>query len=241
MTLPLLALCVLIAFTLEAMTGFGSVVIAVSLASLLLPLEQIVPAVVPLNVVMGTVVLAREYRHIQWRLLLGRILPLMAVGTVAGYLLLPKVEPQLLKLLFGLLLVAFSSRELWQLYRQRWQPLPPRVTPVMMLGAGVTHGLFASGGPLLMIALAGSTLSKAALRATLISVWWTLNLCLTLAFWVDGRLQPQLPTVAVLVLCLPVAVGLGNYWHGKVDEGRFKQVIYSILATVGVFLALSTL
>lgn len=238
---PLLALCVLIAFTLEAMTGFGSVVIAVSLASLVLPLDQVVPAVVPLNVVMSSVILAREYRHIQWRLLLGRILPLMALGTVSGYLLLPLVEPTLLKKLFGLLLIGFSSRELWQLHRQRWRPLPSAAAPVVMLGAGVTHGLFASGGPLLMIALTGSALSKAALRATLISVWWTLNLCLTVAFWLDGRLTPQLPTVALLLLCLPVAVMLGNHWHGKVDEQRFKKVIYAVLAVVGVMLVGSAL
>ena len=47
-----------------------------------------------------------------WRLLLLSILPLMVVGTAAGYFLAAYVEGPLLKRLFGGLVVVFAAHEL---------------------------------------------------------------------------------------------------------------------------------
>lgn len=239
MTLLLLAACVLLAFTVEAITGFGSIVIAVSLASLFMPLESVVPVVVPLNVVMSSLILRRHYQHIEWPLLLKRILPLMFLGTVIGYLAMPWLGDASLKIAFGILVIWFAAREWWKISHQQWQPLPSFITPFIMTAAGITHGLFASGGPLLVYALAGTQLPKEKMRATLISVWWTLNLFLTLAFLIDGRLQQQLSLSLALLLCLPVAILLGNYWHQRLNEMLFKKVVYAVLIVAGGALVVS--
>ena len=46
---------------------------------------------------------------------------------------------------------------------------PMWLSRLLSLGAGISHGLFASGGPLLVFALAGTHLDKARLRATLVN------------------------------------------------------------------------
>src|SRR5690606_26264130 len=150
----------------------------------------------------------RLRRQIDRSLLFRRILPLMLAGTVLGYVLLPWLSEQCLKPLFGLWIVLFPGRELWRLRHHRPVLHRPWLTPPLMLAAGVSHGLFASGGPLLVYALAGTSLDKARFRATLISVWFLLNSTLTVAFLLDGRLLPALPTVVWLALLLPVGVWL---------------------------------
>lgn len=233
----LLALFILLSYTVEAVTGFGSIVIALSLGALLMPVPQLLPILVPLNILMTGWLTFRLRKQIDLSLLLRRILPLMLIGTVLGYLLLPWLSEQWLKPLFGVLIFWFAGRELWRLHRSKPVQHPSWLASPLMLAAGISHGLFASGGPLLVYALAGTTLDKARFRATLISVWFLLNSTLTLAFLIDGRLLPALPTVAWLALLLPVGVWLGEYLHQRVDELLFRKIVYGLLLITGTILA----
>jgi uncharacterized protein len=232
----LLALIVLLAYTIEAVTGFGSIVIALSLGALFMPVPLLLPVLVPLNIMMTGWLGWRLRRQIDLVLLTRRILPLMAIGTVSGYLLLPSLGEIWLKPIFALLIIWFSSRELWRMYRARSVVHPRWLTAPLMFFAGVTHGLFASGGPLLVYALAGTRLDKARFRATLVSVWFLLNSMLTIAFLLDGRLVPLLPQVAMLACLLPAGVWLGEHIHHRIDESRFRQWVYLMLLVSGLAL-----
>jgi len=232
-----LGVFILLAYTLEAMTGFGSVVIALSLGALLLPIDQLLPVLVPLNIGM-TGYLAWRYRHlIDRNLLLGTVLPGMLVGTLAGYALLPWLDAALSKQLFGLLVIWFAGRELWRLFRASAAPRPRRwQTRLITLAAGISHGLFASGGPLLVYALTGTDLDKTRFRATLIGVWFILNSLLTLAFLLDGRLLPALPQVAAYAPLLLVGIWLGEHLHHRISERYFRLGIYLLLLVAGALL-----
>lgn len=50
----------LLAYTLEASTGFGSIVIALSLGALLLPIDQLLPVLEPLNIGMTGYLVSRH-------------------------------------------------------------------------------------------------------------------------------------------------------------------------------------
>ena len=99
--------------------------------------------------------------------------------------------------------------------------------------AGITHGLFASGGPLLVYALAGVNLDKARFRATLVVVWFCLNSALTFAFALDGSLAPALAHLGLYLPLLALGVFAGERLHHRVDEQRFFRIIYAALAMVG--------
>jgi uncharacterized protein len=228
---------ILLAYTLEAITGFGSIVIALSLGALLLPIDQLLPVLVPLNICMTGYLVSRHWRLIDRRLLLGTILPGMLVGTLLGYLLLPWLDAALLKSGFGVLILWFAGRELWRLHHgSAARRRPAWLTRLITLGAGVSHGLFASGGPLLVYGLAGTELDKARLRATLMTVWFTLNSLLTLAFLVDGRLLPALPQVAAYAPLLLLGVWLGERLHRRVSEAHFRIAIHCLLLATGALL-----
>ena len=237
----LIGLFVLLAYTVEAATGFGSLVIALSLGALLLPVPELLPVLVPLNVLMSGFLAWRNRRHIDAGLLLKIILPLMLVGTLAGFLLQGWLPASLLKLLLGLLIIWFALRELWRIHSgTAGNAHPAWLNRVLILGAGLTHGLFASGGPLLVYALAGSSLDKSRLRATLLCVWFSLNAGLSLLFLLDGRLLPALPQLALFLPLLLVGALVGEYLHHRVDEQRFRQWVYSVLVVTGTLLIAQT-
>lgn len=232
-----IGLFVLVAYTIEAITGFGSLVITLSLGALLLPVPELLPVLVPLNVLMSGFLTWRNRQHIDRALLLKVILPLMLGGTLLGYLLQNGLADNLLKLLLGLLIVWFACRESWRLWRgTSVQPHSRWLNRVLTLGAGISHGLFASGGPLLVYAMAGTTLDKQRLRASMLCVWFTLNSSLTLLLWAQGRLA-QGQQLLWFIPLLVIGVLVGEYLHHRVNEQRFRQMVYGLLAVTGVLLA----
>lgn len=237
-----LGLCIFLAWTIEAMSGFGSIVIALSLGALLLPIADMLPILVTLNVLSGTWLLLQHRRHIDRKLLWQRILPAMLTGTVIGALLRDDLPGTALKTGFALLILWFSLRQLWLLKRgQASGEHKPVTTQGLMLGAGLTHGLFASGGPLLVYALAGVGVPKARFRATLITVWLALNAVLLELFIMQGKMQPYLPRIALYVPVIVLAVILGNRLHHGLDEDKFRLMVFRLLALVGAALLLSQL
>ena len=237
-----LGVFVFIAYTIETITGFGSIVIALSLGALLLPISDMLPVLVPLNICM-TGYLALRHRHaIHWPTLLKLILPMMAAGTLLGYGLRPWLGDAGMRSAFALLVIWFAGREL---YRHRRGDSSAAVRPgwltrSWMLLAGVTHGLFASGGPLLVYALAGVQLDKARFRATLISVWLSLNGLLTVIFALDGSLLTALPRLVFFLPVLVVGVVLGEWLHSRISEVRFRVAVFLLLLLTGCSLFLAS-
>ncbi len=234
-----LGLFVFVAYTVEAVTGFGSIVIALSLGALLLPIPELLPVLVPLNILMTGYLSVRHWRSLHWPTLLRKILPLMALGTAVGYAIRPILADTALKAALGILIVWFAGRELWQRYRAApVSPLAPGLARSLILGAGATHGLFASGGPLLVYALAGTPLDKTQLRTTLIAVWFCLNCSLTLAYLMDGTLLPSVPRLLGYMPVVAAGVLIGEWLHHRIDEQRFRQLVFALLMLTGAALAL---
>ncbi|WP_271407866.1 sulfite exporter TauE/SafE family protein [Pseudomonas sp. Q1-7] len=225
---------ILLAYTLEAITGFGGTLVALSLGALLLPIHDLLPVLVPLNILMSGALAWHHRRLVQWRLLLFTVLPGMLVGTLVGYGLRPWLEDSAMRLGFGVLILCVALRELLR-------GAPSGRAPAWMIrlqtgAAGISHGLFASGGPLLVHALAGSALDKSRLRATLLCVWFGLNSLLTLAFLADGSLAPALPRVAAYAPLLILGVPAGEYLHKRLAEAHFRTAIHLLLGLCGVLL-----
>lgn len=237
----LFGIFVLISYTTETITGFGSIVIAVSLGAFVLPIPEMLPVVVPINILNSTYLSIKHRQNIHWPTLLRLILPAMALGTLTGHFMKPYVGNVILKSLFGLLVLWFSVRELLRLFGARatsTQPRPRAVTLGWMGAAGITHGLYASGGPLLVYALTGQPLKKDAMRATLIVVWLSLNGLLTVLYLVQGTLTPALPRIAMFIPIALCGMVIGELLHSKINELQFRKALFTVLALTGLALAI---
>ena len=244
-----LGLFVFVGFATQAMAGFGGTVITLTLGALLAPIERLVPIIVAVGWVQTLILALRLRRDVNWRLLATLLLPGMCVGGGVGRLVSQLVSGPTLKLIYGVFVVSVAARELNAARLARGDdpvpgapPLPPPLAFLGTVAAGVIHGIYASGGPLLVYVVGRLGFPKAAFRATLITVWLPLNTVLLGLFVAEGSLSAvDAPAVAGLLIPVGCALVCGNWAHHKVDEGRFRLVANVILLVAGGVLLATTL
>ncbi|WP_218419982.1 TSUP family transporter [Alteromonas lipotrueae] len=238
MSFVIVAIGVFIAFAVEAMTGFGSIVIALSIGALVMDITQLMQWLVPLNIMMTGPLVYQHRHHIDHDLLFKQILPFMGTGTLTGLLVIDYIPAEYSKGLFALIICWFAIRSLAQLNAPAHNHLARRS---LIFSAGITHGLFASGGPLLVYACARTPMAKERFRATLLSVWLTLNTGLCVWFLLFEGLASQTKSIMWLVPCVIAGAFLGNAWHKKVSQAFFSPLVFVMLLLVGVLLLVKTL
>nr|WP_277603567.1 sulfite exporter TauE/SafE family protein [Bowmanella dokdonensis] len=217
-------------FTVQAMTGFGSMVIAVSLGGLVFAIPALLPILIPLNILATGSMAWQLRKQLDKELLLKGVLPMMILGLGLGIYLLDKLSGTLLKTGFALLVLWFATREWYKLYRQL--PVPSRPIwwqRIWIFLAGIVQGLYGSGGPLLVYAISSRALQKAQFRALLIYVWFCLNSIYTLVMLFQGKVQPVALTILAYAPLLYLAIRMGHWLHDRVDERQFKQGVCALL------------
>ena len=233
----ILALIVFFAFLVEAATGFGSMVIALTLGALLFDVNALLGWLVPVNMVLSTYLVARGWRAVQWRFLSTKLLPLMALGLLLGtFVAAQAAQTSWLKPTFGAFVMAVAA---WQL-KSALQPtgvtapLPAPARIAALLGAGVIHGIFATGGPLAVFVSARELPEKAAFRATLSMLWLVLNALVLPRLVLEGQVTAaSVPTSALMLLPLAGGIAAGEWVHQRLDEARFRLIVAVLLLLAG--------
>jgi hypothetical protein len=236
-----LALIVLISYTTQAMSGFGSTILALTLGIHLYPINVLLPALVPLDMIVNLYIVARHYRHINRPHLFRSILPAMGIGVAAGIVAFQYIEGDLLKKLFGVLVILLSIRELFRLLRNRQEKiiLSNLKATGFVVAAGVVHGIYASGGPLLIYAVSKLNFSKSVFRSTLGAVWLIFSVILTASYVITGKLTAH--SIKLILMLLPViliGILLGEWLHHRIDEYRFKIFVFGVLLFAGLSICL---
>ena len=236
----LLATCIFIAYTVEATAGFGSILVALTLGAQLLPVHELVPVLVPLSAGLACFIAVRHRAHVDVPLLLRRILPFMVPGVVLGFCVFISAPAESLRRLLGVFVVGVAALELWRALfgsADSARPLGDAPFAAAVFGAGVSQGVLATGGPVLVYALGRLDLPKARFRATLALVWIFLDTGLVATYAATGRLGAQnLLTVAFLVPVVVCALAFGEWLHHRLDENDFKNIVLVLLAGAGVAL-----
>ncbi len=238
-----LMVIVAVAFSAEAITGFGATVLTVAMGAHLMPLAVLLPAYVPVNFLLSAWLLARHHRHLDRPLLLRRVLPLVGSGMVLG-LLLYRLQPgKSLLIGFGAFVALLAALELWRIAR-RAPGRPPGVwqTRVALVAGGIVHGVYGSGGPLIVYATSKSIADKSAFRVTLSALWLVLGAVLMAHYAMLGQLTTAtLLTSVSLLPALGLALLMGEKLHHRVPEAPFRVLVYALLLVAAVSLLWRTL
>lgn len=216
------------------MTGFGSIVVALTVGSLFFPIRSILPVLVALNIPLCLWILWKKYKDVDIRFLFLQVMPLMGAGVVIGLLLDEQLEGPVLRRLFGLLILGFSLRELYQLFFKKEQaPVTANrlISQFWILMAGIIHGIYASGGPPLVHAVSRMQMSRQTFRATLTAVWLILNGILLGVYVNNGRFAGEETRQFLWLLpAIPLALRAGEWLHGRVSERAFRITLQGLLA-----------
>lgn len=241
--LALLFVIVFGAFSAEAVVGFGSTVLTVTLGAQLLDLDRLLPAFVPLNLVLSAYLVARHFRKVEVRLLVRRVLPSVGVGMAVGVALFRLFGGgKVLELVLATFVVGLASLEIFRLFRASSTagaaPLTKGPAIFILLLGGVVHGLFGSGGPMVVYFASREIRDKGTFRATLSALWLLLNAVLVGNYFSLGLLGRQtLEVTLTLFPALLLALVVGERLHRRLDERHFRPLVYGLLLFAGLALA----
>lgn len=242
MTTVGLAAVLSVAFLTEAAIGFGSTLIVVSVAALFVPLTTLLPTYQPLAVGLSLVVAWRERAHIDAAFLRRAVLPLMLPGLVGGMILYRVWRAEALLFLVGVAIAGLALVELRRLLRPATIPVggvrTALVTGVVLVVAGIVHGLFGTSGPLVVWSASRTLEDKARFRATLSLLWLLLGVTLLAGFVVDGTLtSATLGHSVVLLPTMLLGYVVGDRVHHAVPQRAFRLGVCVLLIVAGLVLS----
>jgi uncharacterized membrane protein YfcA len=245
---PALAAIVFLAFVVEAIAGFGATVVTVTLAAFLLPIDVALALFVPVNVLLSAYLVVRHFRGVDVALLARRVLPAMGVGVAGGMALSRIRNAGWLQVAFAAFVVILAASELVALRR----PVDPAGAPKARLsspvavtalaGAGVIHGLFACGGPLVVWVVGREVEDKYRFRSTLSALWLVMNVVLVCAWAASGTVTLKtLGSSSILVLPLLLGIAVGERVHARLPERSFRLAVFGLLLVAGLALLVRSL
>lgn len=209
----------------QALTGFAGVMLSIP-PTILLYGPDMAKAVINVICWLVCVYLMVKNREYINKKELGRIILFMLIGMAAGIYLYNIVDARILVPVYGLLIVGVALKNL--LLKPSGASLP------VLLGAGIIHGMFASGGALLVVYLASAFRDKNSFRANVASVWTVLNLVLMFTDYEKGLYNTEFfELLGIGVIPLVIAVYLGNKIHSMINQQMFNRLTYGLLLAAG--------
>lgn len=226
----------------EAVAGFGGTVLALSLGARWFGIEPLLAWFLPLNLGLSLALALRGRKVIAWRALGTSILPMMLCGLAGGTALAWVIEADGARAMFAGLVIAVACLEIVAQVRAAHGATLTTGMPViaqrgLLLGAGVVHGLFATGGPLAVAVIARMLPSKATMRSTLAVMWFVLNVIVLTRLAVRGHVdETSLGGSLRLVPAMAVGMVLGELVHVRVTERVFRGAVAGLLLVTGSLL-----
>lgn len=117
---------------------------------------------------------------------------------------------------------------------------PDKAGLYLLLGlAGIVHGIFVSGGPLLIGYLTKRIQDKVSFRATISTVWVVLNAIILLDDIRSGLWNPELVKIqAASIPFLLAGMAVGSRLYAKMSQRLFMLITYVLLFVSGISLLL---
>lgn len=239
-TLLAAAAIVTLGYVVYGLTGFGSSIVAVPLLALFFPLRFAVPMMLVFDLLTG-LLLGLRHRHQVSRHELLQLLPIVAVGMVAGVVLLVRVPERWLLMGLGAFVVTYAAWSL--LSRVVPRPVSSRwALPAGLIGGAFT-ALYGTGGPVYTIYLARRLSDKAQLRATIGVLIFSTALIRLVLFTGSGFYAQTglLPLAFSLLPCAVIGYLLGTWLHVRMSTPRAVQAVWALLIFGGTSLLLRAL
>lgn len=226
-------LVVFFANVVEGITGFAGTMLAMPVSMRLLGVNE---AKIVLNIVAIIVSLSiavRNYRDIDWKQVL-KISLFMVIGMMGGMYLFSILPVKILETIYGVLIIMVALRGL---FIKKEMKLPQGAMIYVILLAGVIHGMFLSGGALLVIYAVIALRDKAVIRATLAPVWIILNIIMLIKDFTAGVITGDILCLAgYCIFPVILALILGEIFHKRINQTFFVRLTYILLIFSGGFL-----
>lgn len=239
----ILALLTVCGNAVEAITGFGSTIIAVTFGARMYDIDQLVVTLVPVNICLSLFITIRHGRSINARELLTGILPLSGAGLVCGVIIFQLADTGILKTAFGVFVFIFSLAQLAKIVAAKngddsgENPMSPAAKVFWLVAGGIMQGIYASGGPMVVYYASRKIPDKKVFRSTLSALWLILNSVMFASHAITGKAtSATLKTGLFLLPPLCVGIIIGEHIHNRIPEKAFRVFVYIVLTAAGASL-----
>jgi hypothetical protein len=224
----------------QSLTGFGFALVMVPLLSLAWDVKSAVVTSTVLGTVSLLPLLFEARRHVRLAAVAALVAGSLA-GIPAGILLLDWIDPEALKILVGLTVIAASV-----LVYQVREVRATRAGVMPAVAAGVVSGVLRAstsmGGPPAVLYLLGVEKDVEAFRGTILAFFLPMSLVTIVGLAAVGRVTPDvLRTSAIALPALVVGLVIGAWLRYRVREELFRLLVLMllILTSVGVIISAS--
>jgi uncharacterized membrane protein YfcA len=214
--------------------GFGEALVAVPVLSLFMPVTVAAPVAVLISITVAAVVVVEDWRSIH----LGSAAWLVVatlVGSPLGLLLVTRASEPAVKMILGLVIVAFSVYSLARGARLALHD--DRFAWLFGFAAGVLGGAYGMNGPPLVMYGTMRRWSPVRFRATLQGYFLPASVVAMAGYWVAGLWVA--PVTHYYLASLPaaaVALLLGRALNRRLDAAAFLSIVHVLLVVIGIVL-----
>jgi uncharacterized membrane protein YfcA len=222
--------------------GGGLGIVAVPVLSLTIPPAQAVAIMAPILILMDAFGVQTYWRKVD-RGAMAVMLPGAVVGIAAGGLLFDPLDAQTMRLVVGVLALAFVANTVLGIARARPTVRPARWFGTMCGGlAGFTSTIAHAGSPPAAFYLLPLRLHKTVFVASTVVFFAAVNLMKLMPYWLIGEFTGlNLATALVLAPLAPISMYLGFWLHHRIEQQLFMTLCYGLVALTGIKLILDGL
>lgn len=217
----------------SGLAGFGFALVVVPPLLMLYPPATVTAVAVSLTLATGWVVLLGSWRSVQGRTVLA-LAPGATIGVFLGTVLIRELEPALIKLIAGAVVVLFALSALrgWKLNAVHH----PLAAPIAGLASGTLNTSTGMAGPPVALLFTTREYDMQAFRSSIMAYFYYVDLIgisLLIQQGIVGRSE-----LAIVVRLLPAAIVggfIGRRLVGRLSQSQFRMVtLVMLLATGGI-------
>lgn len=218
----------------QAITGFAGTVLAMPPSAYLIGLDN---AKVVLNVmawISGLLIAVINYKHIRWREL-AKIIIFMILGMIVGIKICEVVHSDsILLTIYGVIILIIAFKNL--LFKKEVN-IPSVVLLIILILSGIIHGMFVSGGALLVVYAVQVLKDKDEFRATIAPVWVVLNTYMMVSQYRNHLFTSNnINLILISIIPLFIATWIGSRLAQRLNKNIFLNLTYILLIISGLSL-----
>lgn len=217
----------------QMITGFAGTMLAMPVSMILIGVDEAKAILNILGLLASIWIVLKNFRYVNKKEFL-KITSIMLIGIFAGVEIFDSLRVDSLLKIYAVIIIAIALKSM--LIKKKLK-LPEYMMLIIVVLAGVIHGMFISGGSLLVIYAAKKFDDKSEFRATLSAVWIVLNLYLMILHINQGLMSTEVFKLTLYsVVPLFGGIAIGNVIHKKLNQQTFLNITYVLLLASGLLL-----
>lgn len=214
----------------QTITGFAGTLLAMPFSIRLVGVEEAKTVLNIFTMLACSVIAFQNRKNINAKIL-AKMVGGMLIGMIVGIWLFERLPLDLLLVFYGVLVILVALKKM---FVKKEVTLPGWAMIFVLLAAGIIHGMFLSGGALLVIYAVSVLKDKDEFRATVAPVWVILNALLIPSHFASGYYTKE-SVMAILISILPLVASIlvGNFLYKRINQKQFLYITYILLIISG--------